>query len=137
MTNYGELKEHLFHTLDKTSDTVVAKLDEASNAVSLTTLTEIVTSLPQIQENLFEMGKITKDLQQKASLLNDGKFITLFNLIEINNFNIKLGLRGVKRELLNALQTCRSNECKQVQKDYEIGRLDENNIHYDKVSRKK
>jgi hypothetical protein len=75
VTNYGELKEHLFHTLDKTSDTVVAKLDQASNAVSLNTLTEIVTSLPQIQENLIEMGKITKDLQQKASQLNDGKFI--------------------------------------------------------------
>lgn len=45
------------------------------------------------------------------------------------------GLRGVKRELLNALQQCRTNECKQVQKDYEIGRLDENNIHYDKVSK--
>lgn len=75
MTNYGELKEHLFHTLDKTSDTVIKKLDETSNAVSLNTLTEIVTSLPQIQENLFEMGRITKDLQQKASLLNDGKFV--------------------------------------------------------------
>lgn len=47
-----------------------------------------------------------------------------------------LGLRGVKRELLNALQQCRTNECKQVQKDYEIGRLDENNIHYDSVSLK-
>ena len=44
------------------------------------------------------------------------------------------GLRGVKRELLNALQSCRTNECKQVQKDYEIGRLDENNIHYDQVN---
>lgn len=45
-----------------------------------------------------------------------------------------LGLRGVKRELLQLLQQCRANECKQVQKDYEIGRLDENNIHYNKVS---
>lgn len=45
-----------------------------------------------------------------------------------------LGLRGVKRELLTALQQCRTNECKQVQQDYEIGRLDENNIHYDKVN---
>lgn len=44
------------------------------------------------------------------------------------------GLRGVKRELLNALQKCNTNECKQVQKDYEIGRLDESDIHYDKVS---
>lgn len=83
VTNYGELKEHLFHTLDKTSDTVVAKLDQASNAVSLNTLTEIVTSLPQIQENLFEMGKISKDLQQKASQLNDGKFICILSLNSI------------------------------------------------------
>lgn len=49
-------------------------------------------------------------------------------------FHAYKGLRGVKRELLNALQQCRTNECKQVQQDYEIGRLDENNIHYDKVS---
>lgn len=77
VTNYGELKEHLFHTLDKTSDTVIAKFDQASNAVSLNTLTEIVTSLPQIQENLIEMGKITRDLQSKAALLNDGNIIRL------------------------------------------------------------
>lgn len=76
VTNYGELKEHLFHTLDKTSDTVIAKFDHASNAVSLNTLTEIVTSLPKIQENLIEMGKITRDLQSKAALLNDGNIIT-------------------------------------------------------------
>ncbi|XP_070502019.1 prominin-like protein isoform X3 [Chironomus tepperi] len=113
VTNYGELKEHLFHTLDKTSETVVAKLDKASNAVSLDTLHDIVESLPQIQSDLLEMNRVSKDMQQKASQLNDG-------------------LRGVKRELLNALQQCRTNECKQVQQDYEIGRLDENNIHYDK-----
>lgn len=74
VTNYGELKEHLFHTLDKTSETVVANLDKASNAYSLSTLHEIVESLPEIQENLLEMGRIKKDMQQKASLLNDGKF---------------------------------------------------------------
>lgn len=72
VTNYGELREHLFHTLDKTADTVVANLDKASNAVSLDTLHDIVESLPEIQENLIEMGKITKDMQQKASQLNDG-----------------------------------------------------------------
>lgn len=57
------------------------------------------------------------------------------NFADINFLVFFLGLRIVKRELLNALQTCRTNECKQVQKDYEIGRLDENNIDYDKVSR--
>jgi hypothetical protein len=75
VTNYGELKEHLFHTLDKTADTVVANLDKASNAVSLDTLHDIVESLPEIQENLIEMGKITKDMQQKASQLNDGNWL--------------------------------------------------------------
>jgi prominin 1 len=74
VTNYGELREHLFHTLDKTADTVVANLDKASNAVSLDTMHEIVESLPEIQENLIEMGKITKDMQQKASQLNDGNY---------------------------------------------------------------
>lgn len=88
VTNYGELKEHLFHTLDKTSETVVAKLDQASNAVSLNTLTEIVTSLPQIQENLFEMGRITKDLQQKASQLNDGINLYLLRLNSIYSLTI-------------------------------------------------
>lgn len=73
VTNYGELKENLFHTLEKTSETVVAKLDQASNAVSLNTLNDIVTSLPQIQEDLLEMNRITKNLQQKAPTLNDGK----------------------------------------------------------------
>lgn len=73
VTNYGELKEHLFQTLDKTSDTVVAKLDQASNAISLNTLNDIVSSLPDIQENLLEMNRIVKDMQQKASQLNDGE----------------------------------------------------------------
>ncbi|CRL08743.1 CLUMA_CG021257, isoform A [Clunio marinus] len=112
VNNYGELKEHLFHTLDKTSDTVLTQLDRASNTISLDQLHNIVEGLPEIQRDLTDMDEITRDMQQKASQLNDG-------------------LRGVKRELLIALQQCRSNECKQVQKDYEIGRLDENNIHYD------
>lgn len=139
VTNYGELKEHLFHTLDKTSDTVIAKLDQASNAVSLDTLHDIVESLPDIQENLLEMGRITKDMQQKASQLNDGEwqeeeFFFSVPRTECKPIFLSVGLRGVKRELLNALQQCRTSECKQVQQDYEIGRLDESNIHYDKVS---
>lgn len=39
----------------------------------------------------------------------------------------------MKRELLKSLQICKTSECKQVQKDYEIGRLDENGIDYDQV----
>lgn len=134
VNNYGELKEHLFHTLDKTSDTVVTQLDKASNAVSLDQLHNIVEALPEVQQDLIDMDKITRDMQQKASALNDGELAQKRNRVLDFNLKLSTGLRGVKRELLNALQQCRTNECKQVQKDYEIGRLDENNIHYDQVS---
>lgn len=73
VNNYGELKEHLFFTLDKTADTVVRQLDKASNAISLEQLNNIVKALPEVQENMQEMNKITKDMQQKANQLNDGK----------------------------------------------------------------
>jgi hypothetical protein len=44
-------------------------------------------------------------------------------------------LRSAERNLLNALNDCNElAECKQVQKDYEIGLLDEIRIDYDKVS---
>jgi DUF4097 and DUF4098 domain-containing protein YvlB len=136
VNNYGELKEHLFHTLDKTSDTVVTQLDKASNAVSLDQLHNIVEALPEVQQDLIDMDKVTRDMQQKASQLNDGECAEIEQTVDkVADFNfVSVGLRGVKRELLNALQQCRTNECKQVQKDYEIGRLDENTIHYDSVS---
>lgn len=73
VNNYGELKEHLFYTLDKTSDTVVNQLDKASNAVSLDQLHNIVEALPEVQQDLIDMDKITRDMQQKASALNDGE----------------------------------------------------------------
>lgn len=74
VNNYGELKEHLFHTLDKTSDTVLTQLDKASNAVSLDQLHNIVEALPEIRQDLIDMDKITRDMQHKASQLNDGEF---------------------------------------------------------------
>jgi len=81
VNNYGELKESLFHTLDKTSDTVVNQLDKASNAISLQQLHNIVEALPEIQENLVEMNKITRDMQQKASQLNDGNVCLVLCLL--------------------------------------------------------
>lgn len=71
--NYAELKLNLYQKLDKTSETVVTQLDKASNAVSLQQLQNIVESLPEIKNNLIEMKRLTSDMQQKASLLNDGK----------------------------------------------------------------
>jgi hypothetical protein len=73
VNNYGELKEHLFYTLDKTAETVVKQLDHASNAISLEQLNNIVKALPEVQANMIEMNKITKDMQQTANQLNDGK----------------------------------------------------------------
>jgi Prominin len=113
VNNYGELKEHLFHTLDKTSDTVVTQLDKASNAVSLDQLHNIVEALPEVQQDLIDMDKVTRDMQQKASQLNDGECAEIEQTVD---------------------KVADFNECKQVQKDYEIGRLDENTIHYDSVS---
>jgi hypothetical protein len=74
VNNYGELKEHLFYSLDKTADTVVRQLDKASNAISLEQLNNIVKALPEVKENMQDMNKIAKDMQQKANQLNDGEF---------------------------------------------------------------
>lgn len=63
----------MYQTLDKTSETVVTQLDKASNAISLQQLQNIVESLPEIKNNLIEMKRLTSDMQQKASQLNDGK----------------------------------------------------------------
>lgn len=65
--------------MDKTSDTVVMQLDKASNAVSLEQLHNIVEALPEVQQDLNEMDKITRDMQQKASQLNDGEFFLSLN----------------------------------------------------------
>lgn len=94
VNNYGELKEHLFHVLDKTSDTVVTQLDKASNAVSLDQLHNIVEALPEVQQDLIDMDKITRDMQQKASQLNDGEFVELtFNVAQYKLLNQNLLFR--------------------------------------------
>lgn len=88
VNNYGELKEHLFHTLDKTSDTVVMQLDKASNAVSLDQLHTIVEALPEVQQDLLEMDKITRDMQQKASQLNDGELrVKILKSLQLNEYS--------------------------------------------------
>lgn len=46
---------------------------------------------------------------------------------------LKLGLRGVKRDLLVMLTKCNDQACQDVLSKYEIGKLDANGIHYDQV----
>lgn len=74
---------NLYQTLDKTSETVVTQLDKASNAISLQQLQNIVESLPEIKNNLIEMKRLTSDMQQKASQLNDGKIEMHFLICSI------------------------------------------------------
>lgn len=45
-----------------------------------------------------------------------------------------VGLRNVKKNLLENLRNCETRECKEVEKEYEIGRLDQNDIEYDQVN---
>lgn len=58
-------------------------------------------------------------------------------IIELNfNFSAQhfSALRGAEFQLLEVLKDCDDlPECKQVQRDYEIGLLDEMQIDYDKV----
>lgn len=138
VNNYGELKEHLFYTLDKTAETVVRQLDKASNAISLEQLNNIVKALPEVKENMQDMNKIAKDMQQKANQLNDGELPLITcrdSRIKYHFFCTKISaLRSAERQLLEALNDCNDlAECKQVQRDYEIGLLDEMQIDYDKV----
>lgn len=44
-----------------------------------------------------------------------------------------LGLRGVKRELLRSLTQCGTAQCKDVLSQYEIGKLDLNDVDYNQV----
>lgn len=60
------------------------------------------------------MTHLTAELRLHASQLNDG-------------------LRGVKRELLVSLTECKADECREVLDKYQIGKLDANEIDYNKV----
>ncbi|XP_055708127.1 prominin-like protein isoform X5 [Phlebotomus papatasi] len=112
--NYNELSNDLHQMLNETATVTMTRLDEASNATSLTQLNNFVQTLPQVKENLERLKVLTSDLQTNASQLNDG-------------------LRGVKRELLNSLSGCDAAPCRDVMSQYEIGKLDLNGIDYNQM----
>lgn len=73
-----------------------------------------------------------------APQLSDGKKLIVTNrfIVCINDKHFHflfIGLRSVKRELLVSLNKCKKDICKQVLKEYEIGKLDINGIDYDQV----
>lgn len=49
--------------------------------------------------------------------------------------SFSLGLRGVKRELLQSLTKCGTKQCRDVLVDFEIGKLDINGIDYNQVKK--
>ncbi|XP_055382529.1 prominin-like protein isoform X2 [Condylostylus longicornis] len=112
--NYDQLSNQLQNVLKNTSDVVINELEETSRAVSLTHLTAFVKTFPEIQSNLERMKTITNELRVNASQLSDG-------------------LRGVKRELLQSLNKCNVKDCKDVMRNYQIGKLDANGIDYNQL----
>lgn len=98
----------------ETSEIVIEKLDNTSKSLSLNQLKTFVDILPSISLDLDRMTHLTAELRLHASQLNDG-------------------LRGVKRELLISLTECKADECREVLDKYQIGKLDANEIDYNKV----
>lgn len=103
-----------------------------SRSTNSTTLSKLYRRSSRIWSTWIKLRVICNRKHRNSMMVAENEFNWQTHT-DINRVSFS-GLRGVKRELLNALQQCRTNECKQVQKDYEIGRLDENNIHYDQVS---
>ncbi|XP_055688743.1 prominin-like protein isoform X2 [Lutzomyia longipalpis] len=112
--NYNELSHHLHQMLNETATVTMTRLDEASNAISLTQLNDFVQTLPQVRGNLERLKDLTNDLRTNASQLNDG-------------------LRGVKRELLHSLSNCAAAACREVEEQYQIGTLDSNGYDYNQL----
>ncbi|XP_059619971.1 prominin-like protein isoform X2 [Phlebotomus argentipes] len=112
--NYNELSHHLHQMLNETATMTMTRLDEASNATSLTQLNNFVQTLPQVKRNLERLKELTNDLRANASQLNDG-------------------LRSVKGRLLNSLTSCDAAACRDVLTQYEIGTLDVNGIDYNQL----
>jgi prominin 1 len=133
--NYNELNLNLKKSLDDTAVTVVKQLEDTSKAVKLKQLNTFVEKLPIISRDLERMKSLTNEMRTNASELNDGELIYLFQKLRkfLNIPNLFIGLRSVKNKLLQTLKSCTTRECKAVEDDYEIGRLDQNGIDYDQV----
>lgn len=114
VNNFIELSQQLRQILSDTGGIVFEDLKEKSKAVSFRHLNEFVDHLPKIEKDLKRMKHITNELRVNASQLSDG-------------------LRGVKRELLQMLSKCQTKECKDVLVNYEIGKLDSNDIDYNQL----
>ncbi|XP_076292505.1 LOW QUALITY PROTEIN: prominin-like protein [Lasioglossum baleicum] len=103
-TNFDELEVNLNSILQASGRIVTEQLAEYSHAVSLTNLSDIVTGLESVKEDLKIMHAITMDLRTNASKLD-------------------IVVRGVKRDLLRTLSACKTQNCKQVLNDYKVSQM--------------
>ncbi|CAK9834028.1 Prominin-like protein [Anthophora retusa] len=102
--NFDELEINLNNILQASGRIVTEQLAEYSHAVSLTNLSDIVTSLESIKEDLKIMNTITRDLRTNASQLD-------------------IVVRGVKNNLLHKLTACKTQQCMQVLNDYKVNQM--------------
>lgn len=111
----------MYFVVAGTSEIVFDELQNYSHAVSMTQITNIVESLPRIQENLQTLKNSTNELRVNASQLNDGEFLVvvikfLFVFLLFVHVSVFAALRKVKRDMLGTLNLCmeKSTECQSL-----------------------
>ncbi|XP_076381466.1 prominin-1-A isoform X7 [Megalopta genalis] len=103
-TNFDELEVNLNSILQDSGRIVTEQLAKYSNAVSLTNLSDFVTGLESVKNDLSIMQTITKDLRTNASKL-------------------AAEVRSVKSDLLHTLSACKTQSCQQVLNDYKVNEM--------------
>lgn len=71
-TNYGQLEQELFDSLDRSGIIVKNRLALVSQAIALDNLTEIVLKLETIQSDLRILSQETNELRNSLHLLTTG-----------------------------------------------------------------
>ncbi|XP_012256989.2 prominin-like protein isoform X2 [Athalia rosae] len=102
--NYNELEVTLNNILQACGKIVTEQLAEYSNAVSLTTLNNIVSGLGAIRHDLNNIKRITQGLRENATKLD-------------------FAVRNVKKNLLRTLNDCTTRYCKQVLQEYDVNQM--------------
>ncbi|XP_056644729.1 prominin-like protein isoform X3 [Diorhabda sublineata] len=109
--NYDEFAKIFKDTVEKSGIHVMQQLNIWSNATAMMDLYNFVEAIPKITEQLGELKRYTNNLRTMASQLNDA-------------------MRKVKRDLLNALNSCNLESCVKIQK--EISNL-QTNIDFNRL----
>ncbi len=90
VTNFRELEEVLNDILDESGPILKKSLAEATQAVAIDDLSDIVSGLDSVRRHL-------KDIQNKTLLLQD------------KMGQLKLGLNGTRTRLMQAFKQCSAN----------------------------